>query len=374
MEDNNYRIALIREFTPPWARSISYSANWEEAISTFFSNSVPSVDSEEAMKPLTSSEIRPQTNKFSYAQFRDTSLIQYDALYLSGEDIPKDVKDFILIFRRLSPGAIVVLEWQNKGWRRRELSRIFESVGGKLLYFGSANVYLKKRNNYNREIVVFQNELPPTHKKKASIIVPINSPIKGKSRVFEWICFIDEMHLSSSVELVLVFDGIEDILPAWKECEDLEKEGGLQMIRHYRSFGLGECLRSALYFSVAKVSLWDNYHFACPEFFAIFNKYLENGLEYTLKSPLGIFASAIKSDYKGGSLFANKSNDSFVDYFILNKLAAKLLYYRYRPKASKHSMSSMNSMESRGEILFSEVKSILKKNRAKIYYEKLIAP
>ena len=349
MKYSEHRTALIQDFTPPWTQNIAYSKEWQEALHHVL-----------PLEHIRLKEYRGAPLKESSGGKGQNQEQNYDALYLSSS-IPSNVHDFIPLFNQLAPGAIMLLEWESKRWSSSEMKKISSSLGADLIFFGSANSYDFHFRSANK-IAVLQKRVFLNEKKKVSILIPILSAIQGNPRVLEWLQFFAVMDLLPFVELLLIFDGIHDALPAWQECEALEEERGFQMLRHYRSFGKAKCMRSAFYFARGRYLLWDDHSLPCFEFFSIFDL-LPKG---NAQSPLGVFAKAWGSDSKS----AKGLYPAFpVSFFLLNRSAAKILRHQYDYKQNTY--KSDCAAEERE--LLNYIQSTLKKAKAKISYASLTA-
>ena len=100
----------------------------------------------------------------------------------------------------------------------------------------------------------------------------------------------------SFVELLIVFDGLSDLLPNWHEYEGLEAEYGFQILRHYRSFGLLQCMLSAFFFARGSYVLWDNSNVPCDELYSL----LECIHTSSSKANVSVFSQRVISDVESG--------------------------------------------------------------------------
>ena len=338
MRQSNYRSAVIQDLTPPWTRSIAYSKEWETAL--------------QSVLPL---------EHIILKEYKHDEGGDHDALYLASSAIPAQVHDFIALFNKLAPGGLALLEWEAKKWSYSEMKKIADSMGADLLFFGAAHSYRSHLKSADK-IAVLQKRVFLNEKKKLSILIPIFSALKDNPRALQWLQFIEAMDLVPFVELLLIFDGIHDALPAWKECEALEEERGFQMLRHYRSFGKAECMRSAFYFARGRYLLWDEPLLPCFEFFSIFEQLPKENVQ----SPLGIFAKAWGSDAKNAKRLGPASP---VPFFLLNRSAAELLY---RQNTHKQEVYSNDSKDKDRELL-TQIQNTLKKEKAAVSYVNLTA-
>ena len=124
--------------------------------------------------------------------------------------------------------------------------------------------------------------------------------------------FLHNADLLPYIELLLVFDGLDDALPAWPECEALEAEQGLQVLRHYQPFGLTNCFYSALYFARGNYVLWDQHEIACVNLLCL----MEQLPQLALDEPLSLQAHAAS----GGAKTSRAA-----PFFLLNQAAVSLL-------------------------------------------------
>ena len=292
-------LAEIISFIPPWTKTISCVPKWKSVF-------------KEGLPP-------------PHIEFKDYNISDisngghYDIVYLSPSELPSSAQDFISLFNSLSPGGIAILESKPKTWSRLEMLRIADSVGGKLHLFASLrnNGLLAKSSN---KLVVIQKKVFSNIRKKLTVIVPILSANRDNQRVLEWLRFFHNADILPFVELMVIFDGIHDALPDWQEYDGLDLEHGFQMIRHYRSFGKHECLRTGLYFARGNYLFWDNYPIPCEELFCLL-AHLPN---HRLCSPVAVFTNAVSSDATSGKRTA--FSPSPIPFFLLNRSAAKLLY------------------------------------------------
>ena len=342
------RLAMIQELTPPWAQSIAYAEGWGDELR----KALP-------LKHLALKEYTKVSENESFGEG------DYDALYLSPSSIPKSVQDFISLFNKLKAGAVLFLDCSLKQWSYNEIKKIAASLGARILFPALESPPMDHfKGKGNSKIIVLQKKVFLNQgRKRVSVLIPIFSSQKMKPRVLQWIQFLEAMDLTPFVELLLVFDGIHDLLPAWKECEALEEEASLRILRHYKSFGSLECMRSAFYFARGKYLLWDSSTLPCSEFFSIFDLVPKKNLE----SPIGVLAKAWASDSKS----AKRIGTAFpVPFFLLNRPAAEILYWErdYKEEAYK---KSETREEDKGEEILSHVQNILKKERVKINYAEL---
>ena len=325
------RISIVKKYTPPWTKSIAASPLWESIVTDAL--------------PLHHIRLHKLQKAGDQNHPQDYG---HDALYLSQNDIPKKAHDFIPLFNTLSPGGIALLELGAQSWSRSDTKRIASSLGAELKFFGSLLLVEDKENKNTKnkksiKAAVLEKENLPFGSKKASILISVFSAHQDNPRVLEWLRFLALSDLLPFIEIFLVFDGIQDALPAWQECEGLEKEHGFQMLRHYQTFGKKECMRSALHFARGKYLLWDDSSVPCDELFWLID-------QLPLKKeqgPLGIFSKSILS-YRDG-----KQNGLPVSsyFFLLNQSAAKLIRQEKWKKKQN---------------LLEEIQGVLKKHKTNI--------
>ncbi len=354
---SNYRSHLVAKYTPLWAKSITYSSTWEEAITHTLSahhislHKLQNISQITSPSPTNKNPREHPENSYENSYGEDNN---YDGLYLSPEDVPKKPQDFIPLFKTLTNGGIAILEMSKQNWNFSETKSIAISMGATIKFFGTPEQKDTKEKN-NNKLAILEKENTSSPSKKISILIPIISIQRDNPRVLEWLRFFILSDMTPFIELLIVFDGIPDTIPAWKECEHIEKEQGFQILRHYRKFGHNECLRSAFYFARGRYLISDDSSIPCRELFTLIEKLPEK----KEKSPLGIFSYAIASHPTTGkqipssnkSIGSNESNES--NFFLLNHSAAKLLYQ----EKTKHT-----------EKISEEIKTTLKKNRARIRY------
>ncbi len=328
-----YLQEMIQSFTPNWARSIAYSLAWEADLKSSLE--------------LGYIELVPWDSLIKNSANKQQSC---DALYLSSSELPQKAADFIYLFQRLNKGAVLVMELGAKQWKRMELIRISESMGASLLFFAPVRTESKNAKG-RKKIAVIQKGTMEKIQKRLTILIPVLSAAKSHPRVLQWLQYLHEAELTPYVELLLVFDGVHDLLPAWPEYEYLEKENGFQMLRHYRSFGKAACLRTGLMFFRGQYLLWDHAAFVCSEALSLLDCIFASSSNDTA---FAIHAKLLHSHKQSGKLLAFPMASSVI---CLNRMAACALYER--PYECQKLMSTFT---------YKNLRSLLKKARIKTAY------
>ncbi len=329
-------VSIVETFTPPWTRHIASDLPWQSIIE----------------KNLTLTYI-------VLSQIKNLKDQHYDVIFLSSTSIPDLAHDFIPLFNALAPGGSIILELGTKSyWKHKQISRLASSMGAKLKFF--AAVQQKPDSKLKHTIAVLQKESLPTASKKVSVVIPIYTSIQDKKestlRVLDWLCFLRDADLLAFVELVVVFDGMQDLLPNWNEYEGLEAEYGFQILRHYRPFGPTECMRSGFYFARGRYILWDHHPIACNELLCLLDHVYASGR----KKDIGIFAQAAYNEVKSGQRLGPILP---VPFFLCDQKTAHLVYNQINQGQKQES-----------EAMFIKgIVEVLKKHKASVSYATVMA-
>ena len=135
-------------------------------------------------------------------------------------------------------------------------------------------------------------------KKQVSIALPIVGQKDWQKQVLQWIQFFEEYRLYETCELILIFDGMEAVLPNWKTEQGFWNQASAFMsVRHYRPFGKLQCFLSAVQFSQARYFFWvEEPSVPCYEMFSLLDKLLACQKEYGT----WVFGKKILSDAHTG--------------------------------------------------------------------------
>ncbi len=290
--------AFCDRLVPTWSRTIESSRGIMESVVGAFHSSFVSI-----------------------REFNSSQKELVDAFLLVAADLPQSTQEFVALLGRLSPGGVAVMEIEPGQWRRSQLKDIAASMSAQLRFCGATERLTEQFNlpdcTTKFTAVIEKDSLPP-NKKRLTIVLPVLSDREDYPRIREWLECLHLYELFANMELVLIFDGIDDLLPAWKEHPLPEtEEEGLQTIRHYRSFGKDEALLTALSFSRSKLILWDgDREIPCREVFAL----METLIGQESHKPLATISSAIPQE-RGW-----KKKLSFQNSFVLfNRPVAELL-------------------------------------------------
>ena len=327
---------LIQKITPSWTKNIGSSPKWKERVCSAL--------------PLDHIHLSDITKKPDFG---------FDAVYCSGENIPRDVHGFISLFGLIAEGGLAVLEL-DKGsgnssfkWSRKVISNIGSGLGMELRFFGPLS---KANSSYGKfpksksgkiNLAIFDKPCQRSSKKKLSIILPILEENRKHKRILEWIRFAKSADLLPVIEILLVFDGIHDALPVWKEYDLLAEENGFQMIRHYTPFGTGQCIRSGLHFARGTFLLCDCLpHASCSEIFCLLEPFLST--PYKTEAG-GVFSQEILD----GNIIRKGRKDRWAPFLLVNRPAGKII----RKNTQERDLS-----------MFEEAWIALKKSKANLFH------
>ena len=307
-------LKVIIEKTPPWSQEIAYTSVWKNTLEEAFSNI---------------SHLK-YTHFSTLFPYKGEAL--YDSLYIEAKKNFPNTHEFIQIFQGLKIGATLFIEGGTLKWNLSEIKKLAASLGSQVLYY-------RKKNR----LLVLQKINSSMKKNKINILIPILSN-QDTTRILDWLSFLKPYHLMNSVQFVLIFDGIPNLLPAWPEVKDIDLYEKVIMLSHYRSFGLQECLRSSIFFSNAKDLFWDGEKqnpMVCSEILNLYGIYKEkSSTEAKVIFPIAIQNKNVSQEIQNPNFF----------YF--NHIAGKLFY------------EFINTKE---ESLVQNAKLCWNKQKAKIY-------
>ena len=229
-----------------------------------------------------------------------------DALFLdTTKNSKKQIFDFPKIAHLLNPNGLLILlkegESDIRGWNRGAVGLSLEPV-----YKGSLKRF--NRNLPQKNVLIFLRKFAKG--KRVTVALSSNSQVEWQPRVRQWVRFFDEYHLYEQSELMLVFDGINPILPSWQSEENFWRQtNSLQSITHHQPFGENQCFMSAIQFSRAKYFLWDgDFSVPCYEMFTLLDKLFEKEND----TPIYVVGKKVISDLSTGTTLAKAKPCSFL--------------------------------------------------------------
>ncbi len=285
---------ILAEHSPPWARRIGIS------LGLYAAGFPP---------PAAEQECVPLPGAFSGS---------IDAAWICASDAPGDARELIAYLDALAPGGALFLETDpERGVTRRELREAATGLGLDLLRAAPASRFA--RVDSAREIVHLEKRPRSDGRggrsKRISLIVVDQAGQERGARVLEWRDFLRAQRLIGSVEIVIVEDGPEDVLPR-ADLKSLELDDACVIASHYRRFGPALSLSTALTFARGDLILIDaDQRAPCDELYALFDA--SRSLA-GLDRPMTLAGAGVQSALLSGAV-QDRAPD--LNFYLLNREA-----------------------------------------------------
>lgn len=175
------------------------------------------------------------------------------------EDIPTDIFALTAFMQKLSPGGVGIFFLGSHGWKKKDLEQIVMGSGFQTLHleklpFRASFSGPKKMLVVRKTPVTKENS---GERKKLSVIIAIT---ENKAGAFEslkaWSSFLPGLY-GPAAEILLVNDGRLDSEESLRLFQK-DRMGEIILFNHYRSFGEGRAVRTALMHAAGKRILVDD--------------------------------------------------------------------------------------------------------------------
>ena len=215
----------------------------------------------------------------NYKTFSKTNEDKYDFFYIHENDILSknsiiDINFFITLFSRLEEGAKIFFFVSKDFYKNKKIHSLCQAIG-------FLHTYIIE-NIYNKEmfIIVLEKKIEYKYlrkKKKLSIVLPILAEILNRNYIRNCLSFLENNATKYKVEVILIFNGTEDVLPDWTELRTFISSINnfeIRSIALYEKFTLSQCLKIGMELSQAEYLLWDS-SFGEIDFNFFFDEYLK---------------------------------------------------------------------------------------------------